>query len=170
MSQTIADPYAVLDVPRDATEQQVRLAYRRLAKQYHPDLHPGARDSERMRRLNEAWEMLSSPVRRARYDARSGQPVYSSSGHWRASTGSAAARNSASQGVSRPWQAPSTGRPHPGAWRSGEEEEGPRWPSIVLGVAASLILAIALFGGILPVPLFGLILLIFARGIFTRFD
>lgn len=170
MSQTIADPYAVLEVPRNATEHQLRLAYRRLAKRYHPDLHPGTQDSEQMRRINEAWETLSSPARRGRYDAVSAQRGYSSSGHWTASARSSATRNTASQRVSRPWQAPSSmSRPYPPAWRPGEEE-GPRWPSVVLGVAAGLILTVALLGGILPFPLFGLIILVFARGIFARFD
>ena len=170
MSQTIADPYAVLELPRGASEQQVRLAYRRLAKRYHPDLHPGAQGSEKMRRVNEAWATLSSPVRRARYDALSMQRAYSSSGHWSASATSSAAGRAAPQGVSRPWQAPSMARPYPRAWQPDDEDDRPRWPSVVLGVAASLILTIALIGGIPPFPLLGLILLIFVRGIFARFD
>jgi curved DNA-binding protein CbpA len=171
MTQTITDPYAVLGVPRGATEQQVRLAYRRLAKRYHPDLHPGSRDSERMRRINEAWEALSSPARRARYDAETMQRAYTSSGHWTASARSSATGNTASGGGGTAWQAPSMARPDSQAWRPDhQEDDGPRWPSIVLGVAASLVLAIALFGGLLPFPLFGLILLIFVRGIFARFD
>jgi curved DNA-binding protein CbpA len=69
MSYQIADPYAVLGVPRNATNDQIRQAYRRLAMRYHPDLHPAERTSERMRRLNEAWQILASPVSRQRYDA-----------------------------------------------------------------------------------------------------
>jgi curved DNA-binding protein CbpA len=54
MSRQDLDPYSVLGVPRGATDQQLRDAYRRLAKQHHPDLHPGAEAAERMRRVNEA--------------------------------------------------------------------------------------------------------------------
>jgi DnaJ domain len=68
MSKQISDPYVVLGVPRDSDEHQVREAFRRLAKRYHPDLHPDAATSERMRRVNRAWSTLSDPARRARYD------------------------------------------------------------------------------------------------------
>ena len=62
------DPYAVLGVARDASPLQVARARRRLAKRFHPDLHPDQEVSESMRRVNEAWFILSSPVRRAEYD------------------------------------------------------------------------------------------------------
>jgi curved DNA-binding protein CbpA len=61
------DPYAVLGVPRSATPLQVARAHRLLAKLHHPDIH-GAEEAERMRRINEAWNLLSNPVRRADYD------------------------------------------------------------------------------------------------------
>lgn len=76
------DPYAILGLAREATPQQVATAYRRLAKQFHPDLHPDKEVAARMRRLNEAWEILSSPERRAAHDA--GRPVRpkTANGHW----------------------------------------------------------------------------------------
>jgi curved DNA-binding protein CbpA len=80
------DPYAVLGVARDATPLQVARAHRRLAKRHHPDLHEGAESvseaAERMRRINEAWAILSNPVRRGEYDRAypsSGTPA---AGHW----------------------------------------------------------------------------------------
>jgi curved DNA-binding protein CbpA len=81
----VLDPYAVLGIPRDATPLQVARARRRLAKRFHPDLHPGKEVSEEMRRVNEAWHILSSGARRAEYDRshpRAGRPT---SGHWAAS-------------------------------------------------------------------------------------
>src|SRR5687767_11612265 len=69
MTKLMPDPYTVLGIPRGADPDQMRDAYRRLAKRYHPDLHPGASTSERMRRVNQAWDVLSDPARRARYDA-----------------------------------------------------------------------------------------------------
>jgi curved DNA-binding protein CbpA len=84
MSATF-DPYAVLGVPRNASPMQVARARRRLAKRYHPDLHPDAASISRMQRINEAWEILSSPMRRARYDARTGSSAPAASAHWNAS-------------------------------------------------------------------------------------
>jgi curved DNA-binding protein CbpA len=70
------DPYAVLGVDPNASSLTIARAHRRLAKRYHPDLHPGAEAADRMRRINEAWHILSNPSRRARHDA-----VRSSAGH-----------------------------------------------------------------------------------------
>jgi curved DNA-binding protein CbpA len=69
MTESTTDPYAILGIDHDASERQVREAYRRLAMRYHPDLHPDERTSDRMRLVNEAWHILSSPIRRQRYDA-----------------------------------------------------------------------------------------------------
>ncbi|MBA4169586.1 MAG: DnaJ domain-containing protein [Chloroflexi bacterium] len=60
------DPYAVLGVSRSASREEIARAYRRLAKQHHPDA--GATPSTSMARFNEAWHMLSDPARRARWD------------------------------------------------------------------------------------------------------
>jgi hypothetical protein len=63
MSQAVTDPYAVLGVGRNATAHQLARAYRRLALRYHPDLHPGPESGLQMRRLNEAWQMVSRQPR-----------------------------------------------------------------------------------------------------------
>jgi curved DNA-binding protein CbpA len=69
MTQSMSDPYAVLGIPRDASRQTALEAYRRLAKQFHPDVARDPAAGERMRRINEAWRVLSIPTRRARHDA-----------------------------------------------------------------------------------------------------
>jgi curved DNA-binding protein CbpA len=69
MTQSMSDPYAVLGIPRDASQQTALEAYRRLAKRFHPDVAAEPAASERMRLINEAWRVLSSPTRRARYDS-----------------------------------------------------------------------------------------------------
>ena len=84
-NRAVIDPYAVLGVARDASPLQVARARRRLAKRFHPDLHPDQDVSESMRRVNEAWFILSSAVRRAEYDRAhpsAGTPL---AGHWAAS-------------------------------------------------------------------------------------
>lgn len=63
------DHYAVLGVPRDATTSEIRRAYRRLARRYHPDAHPAdACAAGRFASASRAYEVLRDPARRARYD------------------------------------------------------------------------------------------------------
>ncbi len=64
------DYFAILGVSPEATEAEVRQAYRRLARRYHPDLNPDEPEGEaRLKELNEAYEVLSDPTRRAAYEA-----------------------------------------------------------------------------------------------------
>ena len=61
--------YSVLSVSRDASEKDIRQAYRRLARQHHPDVNPANKEAEeRFKRINEAYEVLSDPESRAKYD------------------------------------------------------------------------------------------------------
>ena len=62
------DPYKVLQVDHEAEGEVIEAAYRRLARKYHPDVAPGPDAQERMVRINQAWEMLRDPVRRASVD------------------------------------------------------------------------------------------------------
>lgn len=56
------DPYSVLGVSRDASEEDIKKAYRRLAKQYHPDLNPGnAEAARKMNEINAAYEQIKNP-------------------------------------------------------------------------------------------------------------
>ena len=56
------DPYSVLGVSRDASEEEIKKAYRRLAKQYHPDLNPGnAEAARKMNEINAAYEQIKNP-------------------------------------------------------------------------------------------------------------
>ncbi len=58
----VSDPYEVLGVPRDATKEEIKRAYRKKAKEYHPDLHPNdPRAAEKMNEINEAYDMLNNP-------------------------------------------------------------------------------------------------------------
>ena len=69
MQTVTPDYYATLGLDRRCTDEQIRAAYRLLAKQYHPDVNPGSRDAQaRTQALNAAYEILSDPARRQAYD------------------------------------------------------------------------------------------------------
>src|SRR5215510_12044502 len=64
------DLYIVLGVEQSASESDIKRAYRRLARRFHPDINPGDRTAEaRFRQILEAYETLIDPDRRSRYDA-----------------------------------------------------------------------------------------------------
>ena len=68
MPQERKDYYAILGVPRGASEEEIKKAYRRLAFQYHPDLNKDPQAAERFKEINQAYEVLSDPEKRANYD------------------------------------------------------------------------------------------------------
>lgn len=66
----MSDPYEVLGIARDATADDIKKAYRRLARKLHPDLNPGDKSGEeRFKDVNNAYQLLGDPEKRRRFDA-----------------------------------------------------------------------------------------------------
>ena len=69
MPEQRKDLYEALGLQKGASEEEIKKAYRKLAKKYHPDLNPGDKTAqEKMKEVNAAYEILSDPEKKARYD------------------------------------------------------------------------------------------------------
>ena len=68
MPVAFQDYYDALGVSRDASSDEIRQAYRRLARRYHPDVNKEAGAEDRFKEISEAYEVLRDPEKRERYD------------------------------------------------------------------------------------------------------
>src|SRR5688572_13777854 len=63
------DYYATLGVTKTSTEKEIKQAFRKLARKFHPDVNPGDKKAEaRFKEINEAYEVLGDPAKRKKYD------------------------------------------------------------------------------------------------------
>jgi curved DNA-binding protein CbpA len=70
-----SDYYQILGVSPDADSKAIKAAYRRMARQYHPDTQTDESSEEQMKQINEAYDVLSDPKKRATYDRKRKQVI-----------------------------------------------------------------------------------------------
>ncbi|MEW6162782.1 MAG: molecular chaperone DnaJ [Nitrospirota bacterium] len=69
MARAVKDYYEILGVNKDASQEEIKKAFRKLARKYHPDLNPGDKVAEqKFKEVNEAYEVLGDPKKRVEYD------------------------------------------------------------------------------------------------------
>ena len=106
------DYYEVLGVEKGASEDEIKRAYKKLARKYHPDMNPGDKEAEeKFKEINEANEVLSNPDKRQKYDQFGFAGVDPNYGAGQGATDPAGARAS---GPACPW----TSRRRPSAARN----------------------------------------------------
>src|SRR2546423_12742186 len=100
MSVDYKDYYKILGVDKNASQKDIQKAYRKLARQYHPDVNPDDKSAEeKFKDINEANEVLSDPEKRKRYDELGG--YYQQYGRWPDSSGPAGAAGGGGGGGGR---------------------------------------------------------------------
>jgi len=77
------DPYKTLGVSRTSSDSEIKRAYRKLAREFHPDVNPGAEAEQRFKDINDAYDVLKDPEKKAEFES-AGQPwnAASQSGDW----------------------------------------------------------------------------------------
>ncbi|MBI4684218.1 MAG: molecular chaperone DnaJ [Nitrospirae bacterium] len=82
MAATVKDYYEILGVNKNASQEEIKKAYRKLARKYHPDLNPGDKTAEqRFKEMNEAYSVLGDEKKRAEYD-QFGKSPFEAGGAW----------------------------------------------------------------------------------------
>ena len=174
-TQRIADPYATLGVAREATPSQVRAAYRRLAKRYHPDLHDDSRATDGCGTSTRPGKCCRPPiVARCTSSSVASHGAAPGYGHW------AGVPRRAQPAASPQWTSyPGAGaydraaayrrtRENTGVYR-GEETGGRlRWGALLLIVPLAVISLAILSAGVLPFPLLGFLLVVIVSSLDRR--
>lgn len=125
----LTDAYKILQVDPEAEDEVIEAAYRRLARKYHPDVASGPDSAARMVAINQAWEQLRDPVRRAAVDRARARDLGTAA---RAAAAETHVRTSGSPMPSR--RPPADAGRHPGASRpestapAGSRNPPPDWP------------------------------------------
>ena len=132
---SVPDPYKVLQVDPEATHDVISAAYKRLARRHHPDVSPDPASFATMVRINQAWEILRDPVRRAAVD-RARVRAAGTSARVAAADGRAHATRQAQSAAPPPrpgepaeWPFPGMEDPSSGPFDAGAERVNPTWTS-----------------------------------------
>jgi curved DNA-binding protein CbpA len=154
---SVPDPYKVLQVDPDADREIIEAAYKRLARKYHPDVSSEPNTVARMVQINQAWELLRDPVRRAAVDrarmrsAGTSARVIAADGRAHAAARGRSAPPSSGPGSSADpstWPFPGMQDPSAGSfsergepvspnWSSGRSTEGYRYDARTMGTGAA---------------------------------
>jgi curved DNA-binding protein CbpA len=152
---SIPDPYRVLQVDPDAEQDVIASAYKRLARRYHPDVSPDPASVQRMVQLNQAWEVLRDPIRRAAVDrarqraSATSARVVAADGHAHvADRGHPAPAPPTRQSEPPNWPFPGVEDPSSGprdahgervspTWTSGRSTQGYRYDTRTMGAGAA---------------------------------
>jgi curved DNA-binding protein CbpA len=131
---SVPDPYKVLQVDPEAEQDVIAAAYKRLARRHHPDVSPDPASVATMVRINQAWEMLRDPVRRAAVD-RARVRAAGTNARVVAADGRAHATRQAHQHAAPPrdgdpgWPFPGMQDPSSGPFDASAERVSPTWTS-----------------------------------------
>ncbi|MEK6672090.1 MAG: molecular chaperone DnaJ [Nitrospirota bacterium] len=87
MTSAVNDYYNVLGISKNASQEEIKRAYRKLARKYHPDLNPGDKSAEpKFKEINEAYAVIGDPKKKEEYD-RFGKTPFDSGGAWHEGAG-----------------------------------------------------------------------------------
>ncbi len=131
---SVPDPYKILQVDPEAEDEVIEAAYKRLARKYHPDVSPDPASVERMVRINQAWEMLRDPSRRAAVDrararavGTSARVVAADGKAYAGSRPSHPGRRGAATRAAGTWPFPGVQDPSAGMFTSSARPTSPNW-------------------------------------------
>lgn len=137
----ISDPYSILGVSRDAGKEEIKKAYRKKAKEYHPDLHPDDPEAARkMNEINEAYDMINNPEKYRRQQ--SGQRQYERSEQYGQGTYGRTGQGSQGQYQWNSWEGRGNGGFDPFGFEDifhfGQRSSGPEKPQAQPGDSSDI--------------------------------